>query len=140
MRSYSFNVNSIKYEGKGYCDVLGGLDYLCGFTTYTYNAKLDIDIFTGSLLQPDHLMISLPTKAKGVYHFDDKSFALGWAPLAGSTGLSYSNTYPGSYADITITSVSNDLITGTFSGKLFNDGNRPSYVTITNGSFEACKN
>lgn len=138
MRSYSFNVNSKRYEGKGYC---GALEYQCGFETYTYNTKLDIDIFTGSFLQPDRLMISLPTKTKGTYHFDDKTLVLGWIPLSGSTGGGgYTNSYPGCYADITITSVSSDLVTGTFSGKLFKDGNIGSYVTITNGTFQACKN
>ena len=131
MRSYSFNVNSKKHEGKGYC---GGL-YLCGFETYTYNTELDIDIFTGSLLQPDWLKISLPTKTKGTYHFDDQTLVLAWIPFFGG---GYGNSYPGCYADITITSVSSDLITGTFSGKLFNDGDG-SYVTITNGTFQACK-
>ena len=105
------------------------------------NTKLDIDIFTGSFLQPDRLMISLPTKTKGTYHFDDKPLVLGWIPLSGSTGGGgYTNSYPGCYADITITSVSSDLVTGTFSGKLFKDGNIGSYVTITNGTFQACKN
>jgi hypothetical protein len=136
MRSYSFNVNSKKYEEKGYC---GGL-YLCTFKTYTYNNKLDIDILTGSLLQPDILMITLPTKSKGTYHFDDKPLVMAWIPLYGSTGGGgYSNSYPGCYADITITSISNDLITGTFSGRLFKDGNVGSYVQITNGTFQACK-
>ena len=136
MRSYSFNVNSKKYEEKGYC---GGLSYLCTFKTYSYNNKLDIDIFTGSSLQPDRLMITLPTKSKGTYHFDDKTLVMGWLPLSGSTGSGYANSYLGCYDDITITSISNDLITGTFSGRLFKDGNVGSYVLITNGTFQACK-
>jgi hypothetical protein len=137
MRSYSFIVNGKKYEDKGYC---GGL-YLCGFKTYTYNSKLDIDIFAGSSLQPDRLMLSLPTKSIGTYHFDDKNFVLGWLPLLGSTGAGgYANSYPGCYADITITSISSDLVTGTFSGRLFKDGNIGSYILITNGTFQACKN
>jgi len=83
-------------------------------------------------------MISLPTKSLGTFHFDDKTLVMGWSPLSGSTGASgYVNSYPGCYADITITSVSNDLVTGTFSGKLSNYG---SNIQITNGVFQACKN
>ena len=84
-------------------------------------------------------MISLLTKSKGTYHFDNKTLAMGWLPLSGSTGSGYANSYLGCYDDITITSISNDLITGAFSCRLFKDGNVGSYVLITNGTFQACK-
>lgn len=135
--SFSFDLDGVNYKDEGFENDIPPI-VLCSFTKTSYSG-LTISMISGSLIQPNMLEITLPENSlAGTYQINStntnaKNGVRYYSPAFSWT---YSTYIAGSNVVINITSVSSNLVTGTFSGRL-NRTSGSGYTIITNGTFRA---